>query len=272
MTKNQIEYLKVREQQRANVANEDLTRQRDTLAHQRGLIELRESGRHNRATEGLTGAQLDIQRGSLDETSRHNRTTEGQQQAQLVELNRHNLASEALQRGQLSETSRHNVAVEGETVRHNQASESATLIDLQEKNRHNVATETESKRHNIASEITDAGRLAVSEQQALETNRHNLVMETKDYAPSIVNLNGSTSNTDQGSSFDDLAKINRYARLRLYESRNGTLTAQLTGVDNDSGSYPVEGEATGSPYITLRNGEKLYLGRSIYNAWKEESK
>lgn len=100
MTKNQIEYQKHLETKRANQASESLR-----------LDELKETGRHNLASE------LELNRSNVAreiETSRHNVTTERENQ-------RHNIEYE-------QETNRHNTTVEGETKRHNLASEQADLI------------------------------------------------------------------------------------------------------------------------------------------------
>lgn len=51
MTKNQIEYLKLRETQRSNAANERLTEIRDKNAKDLGFATLGETARHNLATE-----------------------------------------------------------------------------------------------------------------------------------------------------------------------------------------------------------------------------
>lgn len=176
MTKNQIEYLKLRESQRANLAQEGLTRARDQRSYEIGLKTLAESSRHNLATEEQA-------RASLDETSRHNLAGEGQAQRSLdesvrhnkateQEMQRHNIVGEQYNAKYLAETGRHNVAQEaigrsqvgasfanitlgyqqlGETQRSNQARE-------QETNRSNVAKETEISRHNKAGEAIDMYR------------------------------------------------------------------------------------------------------------------
>lgn len=150
MTANQIAYQNMlenvrsnqareQEQNRTNVANEDLR-----------LQELREAQRHNVTTE--------------TETNRSNLAKE-------LENNRHNVATE-------SETARHNVVTEQEagrhnrvtentantvareTERHNRAAESTANTVARETARHNKTTEVETKRHNVANENQAANEMA----------------------------------------------------------------------------------------------------------------
>lgn len=183
MTRNQIEYVKLLETKRSNLANEALIGRRDEAGIAQRAVELREQGRHNRAQEALTSRDLDLKSGSLDETIRHNTMTE------------------SLTRSQLSEQGRHNRAQEVETTKHNRNTESLQRIDLREKGRHNLVTETETsthnrnveeenKRHNIVGELSDASRIALDtitrEQQLKETARHNRAMEIKDMSPKVT--------------------------------------------------------------------------------------
>lgn len=132
MTANQIAYQnmlenvrsnKVREQEqnRTNVANEELR-----------LQELREAQRHNTTTES--------------ETNRSNLAKE-------MENNRHNVATE-------NEATRHNVVTERETGRHNRVTENTANVVAYETARHNQATETESARHNVANENQASAEMA----------------------------------------------------------------------------------------------------------------
>lgn len=189
MTKNQIEYGKLLESKRANLAQEDLTRRRDTATREAKLIELSEAGRHNlaqerfqqgsldeqsrhnTALEGLQSREVDLKNRTLTETQRANRAKEALQNQQNVEAKRSNLAKEQLGRIQATETHRSNLAKENET------------------NRSNLAKEKETSRHNLVSEGISAGELAsqtiTREQSLLETARHNRVMELKDYSTKV---------------------------------------------------------------------------------------
>lgn len=125
MTKNQIEYMKVLESQRANRATEALTASRDKTNRELGL-------------------------GTLAETSRHNKATEQQQYAVLGESKRHNVATEALGQATLSEQQRHAIATETEQHRANVAKEGLTAQQI------NLGQSqlAETKRHNKVGEAT----------------------------------------------------------------------------------------------------------------------
>lgn len=132
MTKNQIEYLKVLESQRANRATEELTASRDKTNRELGL-------------------------GTLAENTRHNQATEAQQYAVLGESKRHNLASEALGQATLSEQQRHSMATEQEQHRSNVAHEGLTAQQI------NLGQSqlAETKRHNKVGEATSIADTAV---------------------------------------------------------------------------------------------------------------
>lgn len=159
MTKNQIEYLKLRESQRANLAQEDLTRLRDQRSYAINLGTLAESQRHNVATEQQA-------RASLDETSRHNLAGE-------QELKRHNIAGEQYNERALQEQSRHNAAQESigrSQVGATYASIALGYQQLGETQRANLAREAETNRSNVARE-TEMNRSNVAREE--ETHRHN---------------------------------------------------------------------------------------------------
>lgn len=116
MTKNQIEYQKLLETQRANRANEALTGARDEAVRRLGLDTLQETTRHNQ--------QVELQaRDNLAEQYRNN-------VAQLAELQRSHMANEGIanfreetNRLGANENIRHNLSVEEEAARHNQVTE-----------------------------------------------------------------------------------------------------------------------------------------------------
>lgn len=157
MTKNQIEYLKLRETQRSNLAQEDLTRSRDSRTYEIGLGTLAESQRHNRATESQ--ARL-----SLDETARHN------------------LAGEALTRSSLDESIRHNQAVETEASRHNKVGESYNERVLSESRRHNVSQEAIGRSQVGAS----FANINLGYSQLAEASRANIARETENTRSNIA--------------------------------------------------------------------------------------
>lgn len=210
MTKNQIEYQKLLETKRANIANEQITSARDEATKRLGLDTLRETARHN--------TQVELQaRDNLNEQRRNN-------EAQLAEAQRTHLANEGISQQRAdtesrsqSETARHNLVSEdlsqyatgvsqlaaelGASSRENAAGISAAAsqyasdqallakqlqaqidkygIDvnkqtqrnqLAETRRANIARQNEINRANQASEQLKSGTL-------LETFRHNVISE-----------------------------------------------------------------------------------------------
>lgn len=266
MTRNQIEYNKLLETRRSNLANEDLTRTRDTAAREAKVIELREAARHNLAQEGLTGRGLDIQQGSLDETSRHNRQ------------------SEAVALGQLQESKRHNVVGEQEVSRHNRQTEEAQIIQLNEVQRHNQVTEnetathnrnveSETRRHNVVGEATDASRIALDtvtrEQQMAETKRHNMAMEAKDLSPKVSvtssqnNPSVPTSSSPQESpttSEPSSDMIGHYYMSRVMEDGTRSRMYAYETPSGERGFAQVHEDKQGREYIFTRSGKKMYIG------------
>lgn len=157
MTKNQIEYLKLRESQRANLAQEDLTRLRD----QRSYV---------------------INLGTLAESQRHNIASEQQAKASLDETSRHNLVGEQISGKSLEETVRHNKAGESELKRHNIAGEQYNERALQEQSRHNVAQESIGRSQVGAT----YANIALGYQQLGETKRSNLARENETYRSNVA--------------------------------------------------------------------------------------
>lgn len=226
MTKNQIEYLKLRETQRSNLSNEqeraranraaeqhnalylgetkraNLERERqgvETLKEQQryhdqtyflGANQLAETERSNRAREVLTEAQLhETQRANLareDEERRSNLARE-------METSRANYARENLQLGSLEETIRSNRRKEdiqssqlAEAIRFNTLTHDYRVSQLEEQHRANVANEI----IGTANQVTNAGYLAERVRSDLareaETALHNRAMELKDYSTRVT--------------------------------------------------------------------------------------
>lgn len=217
MTKNQIEYAKLVETKRTNLANEALTRERDSASKQLGFHTLEEQKRSNKAKEV--------------ETAQHNRATEGLEAAKLGEASRHNAQLEALQAMGISETGRHNLAQERTAAKEAdthaftaQESQRSNLARENETQRSNVARETETNRSNTANEaiaiaagVTTAGRLAEDIRQHLareaETRRHNMAMEVRPVPNAYVNVSNSQNaspqvNVPQGNTNVQVAQPN----------------------------------------------------------------
>lgn len=135
MTKNQIDYAKLREEQRHNIIQEKLTDREvgaKELTAATGFGTLNENVRHNLATEYYSYA-------NLDELRRHN--------VNLESVNWYEAESDRQYKQKTAETGYLNAqtqsAAQLETVRHNQAVESET-------NRHNYVLEDEQIRHQNA--------------------------------------------------------------------------------------------------------------------------
>lgn len=116
MTKNQIEYMKIQEDKRhnleseantrfqnqevarSNLAQEELTKWRDTHTYQINELNLKEANRHNLATETNQAYSVNVQQYNAMEN--------------LKELKRANLENESIRRQINSETRRHNLESE----------------------------------------------------------------------------------------------------------------------------------------------------------------
>lgn len=202
MTKNQIEYQKLLETQRANRAQESITQQRDARTLDLRTSELGETRRHNVAGEQAKFVELgETHRTNVakeTETERANRTRE-------TETHRTNLAQEA-------ERERSARAHEQETMRHNVETERQGAIglnlrsgELQESIRSHKATEglrgaelTESTRSHMATEAIRTSELSEQERtnraREAETQRHNVVGESQE--SSRINLAGQQTEAD----------------------------------------------------------------------------
>lgn len=159
MTKNQIEYLKVRETQRANLAQEALTQARDIAARELGFGTLEESKRSNLMREALT-------RDQNVETERAHRMAEQLQQGSLDETSRSNLAREAISRDTLAETKRSNIA-----------RETISRDTLTEQQRANLASEAIRNMANAIQSRSVANQYAVGMANVAELQRSHLASE-----------------------------------------------------------------------------------------------
>lgn len=162
MTTNQIEYAKLLETRRNNIAT------------------LEETSKHNRATENFSLS-------SLQETVTHNRNTESLGSQTLNETVRHNKAGESINLANLQETTRHNIATEQyslsnlqETAKHNRETENQGRIGLSLRG----AELQESQRSNRANEAIKQTTNAINQWKAnidsfaqAEVARHNMTTE-----------------------------------------------------------------------------------------------
>lgn len=160
MTRNQIDFWKLQESKRSNLANESEARRHNVETEQHNVRVLGETQRHNVAGES--------------ETSRHNLQTEAYQANDLLERSRSNRAQEEIARErntisnmQLLETARSNRA--NETIGRSNAS--SNLI--------NAATNRDYRQAAVNQGMTDVLTRQLSQQ---ETARHNQAQESIDWA------------------------------------------------------------------------------------------
>lgn len=272
MTSNQIEYAKLLETRRNNLAQEGITSLRDQRSHDVAVSTLDETRRANTERERQN-------RASLDETSRSNRVKEQLESDRNKETRRSNLASEAeTKRSNVAremennranvakeiELNRHQTAVENETKRSNQARELHENLSLAETLRSNLSRESETARHNRASESSEAIKAGSYAARAAEMMRHNLVMESKDLKPSInVNASGGTvSGGNQQNYQSNSSPINPNSSTK-YDTGNGTsgrksheIDLNILGPLFDFHSSSSEGNKTGyKSFGGKRNGK-----------------
>lgn len=215
MTRNQIDYQKLVEGQRSNLAQEELTRMRDLRNYRIAQETLAENTRHNRVYE-------DIQASSLDESIRHNRAVEVRELAALTETSQHNRASESIEFSNAAERQRANLALENETRYAHRVGESETrrfhdqslalsqrqldelreyhsgslgvqsrnidlgYADLSERQRANLASEQirssvneEAVRHNITLESLQQQDVYTRERSQANQRRHDIAVESE---------------------------------------------------------------------------------------------
>lgn len=207
MTKNQIEYLKLLESQRANRAGEQETARANLERERQGVIQLGETERSNRAREGETNRHnLETERISYlgqAETERANRVRESQKDIELAEQSRANRAKEDISRLQLSETQRANQASEelrgrelAQRISYESAQTAARRAELAEKERSAKASEAISIGRAAVEAASQLEQARANRARETETALHNRAMELKDYSTKI-SYNGSPINVTQ---------------------------------------------------------------------------
>lgn len=176
MTKNQIEYQKLKETQRSNRVGEKETGRHNLEVENQGQQQIDESKRHNRATEGVDLSRLaetersnkaveSLRSRELAEISTHNRRTEGIDISKLQEQQRSNLANESLKREQNIETNRANIVREqqqwasiNEQQVQNFRNYTIAVDELAEKVRSNQSNEMLKRQANYVQSVANAIR------------------------------------------------------------------------------------------------------------------
>jgi len=171
MTNNQIQYWKLSEETRHNIATEGETYRHDVVTegetNRHNLVtesisydSLKENQRHNLAQEGISRANINLGYAQLDESKRHNIAQESVAYSTMVEQNRHNLAQESL------------------THETNQLKYDASIYGTDHSTALGWRQLSESERHNKASEANDQSRAALGWNQLDEQ-----MYEYEDLAP-----------------------------------------------------------------------------------------
>lgn len=179
MTSNQIEFAKHQENQRHNLATEDLERGKLTVERDK----LTETGRHNLAGEKISA-------GSLSESQRHNLVSERLTQDQII--NNYNLG---LRQAAAAEKQA-NAAINSAQASMAHAGAAYRSADAAMRQAQNTALSiSETSRHNKAMEsITDVfnhGTISVKEDQNTETKRHNKINEVLGFTDSALDFAGN---------------------------------------------------------------------------------
>lgn len=191
MTSNQIRYWELQEMKRANRAKERETRranragERLTRDYQQGTLDLRaqelaetirrnlagesinletlaenkrhnvvyenEIARHNKATEGLTSKQLNIEQGKLAETIRSHKASESISLQNLAETRRHNVAQEGISSRQLDIDSQYKGAMVEQGLQRIEL-DSQHIENERRRVRNETLARRETARHNAAQE------------------------------------------------------------------------------------------------------------------------
>lgn len=199
MTKNQIEYNKLVETQRANRAQEMLTSERDLAARRLGLNTLQETQRHNEQVE------LNA-RDNLAEQYRNN-------VAQLAELQRTHLVNEGLLGQQnllASERQRLSEEAQQEVIRHNLASEDISLGSIAASR---LASELSAQSHVNAAGIS-AGASRYASDQALLARQ--LEVDAQKYG----------IDTSAGLRSAELKETNRANVMRELETKRSNIASE----------------------------------------------
>lgn len=185
MTTNQINYQKMLEDRRHNLAAEKETKRFN-------LVDAYLRNKQISSNYDIAQMQLDHSRDVLAETKRHNTSVEAKDlmyaTRMLDETNRHNLAQEQvsirnldLMRQQIN----NNFAVGMANVRVAEGQLALSNRNLDEQIRHNIRSESELNRHNVALELNDRAKMQndyeLGLQRNAETQRNNVQQSLNAY-------------------------------------------------------------------------------------------
>lgn len=231
MTRNQIEYWRLKETNRANLANEQ--HQRDVLAY--NYATLAEQTRANKAREAETNRSnlanelqnrinsnrnLEMSKNNLLELRRSNKEREANNRAITLETNRANMANEAIriQTNYLTLMSNQNQArMIDEQSRSNRANEALRSSQLVETNRSNLANELLAAQRNAEQFRSNSANERLRLMQHYETQRSNIARETETHRSNVVNeaLKAAEVGTKVMRTVADLSNYSKQSKIRL---------------------------------------------------------
>lgn len=171
------------ESHRANVAIEQITSLRDLRSYLTNMLGIQETIRANKARESISTRQA-------VETERSNRERE-RQQLLSFNLDRSKLS---VQQDSLNESIRANKAREAETTRSNQAREYLSAKQLFEANRSNLANESIKTQTNLMNFAYHQQQLDLQRHELEERKRSNIVSEQLQIAQIGTNTLTNTLN------------------------------------------------------------------------------
>nr|UZS00509.1 putative ORF1 [Marmot picobirnavirus] len=215
MTHNQIEYWRLVETNRNNLAVEaetnrsNLAREAETkrsnLAKERetnrsNLAREKETTRSNLANERLARDNLNLNlfltRVDQEERARANRANEVNRERVLAETHRSNVQTEILRKAdqRVAEINAVTARLQAaETERANRAREQVQLYNVEENQRSNLAREAiqlaqanETARSNVAREQISRNQLTLETRKQQETERSNLARETETHRHQVM--------------------------------------------------------------------------------------
>lgn len=269
MTRNQIEYLKLQEEQRANKAKER-ENNRSNVAREV------ETNRSNLENEKVNLINSTTRAGELAETVRSNKARE-------YETHRSNVAGEAIKIAANEETKRSNLAREFETHRSNVANEAINQDRNDLTREHYERSDTEMERSNRAREALSAEQNAIKREEiqlgyAGVDQRERA--SQRQYESSIYGSSAAASasryaaDTNAAVQWGSIAEQNRHNQAMEWNQQLGIASDYktkheqnqntLTGLQNQQSRW--EGEAGLRESQTNLNNERAQSESELRNA------
>lgn len=241
MTRNQIEYRKLLETQRSNIAQELLTRTRDQAGIEARLLELGETTRHNQVIEDQGREQLGISR----ITAKANRLN-AESNARNADTNAHN-----------AETNRRNSDINLVNARVNAYNADINAAAYQESVRSHLANESIGRTQATAS-LMSAGaaqQQAVAAAQNAATNRYSAETERR-VGLYNVGVNQQRANTESFKAQTEASSVKSQNTLRQAQAFKAIADTSLTNAQRSK----VEAEAKAVQIANKYAGAREVVG------------